>query len=158
MNIKIKDVVANNMIKFKQYFQEKTVIGLIETIYINDIGEVQAKVDSGNGAYNVLHGEGVSVKDDQVTFNTVNGRTLTKPVVNHIKINVGAGNFEDRPVVEFNIKIGDKEFDNVKFSIGNRGNNEYPVLIGKDFIMNELDALIDVDAVNLFAKGVEVDY
>ena len=158
MNIKIKDVVANNMINFKKYFNEKTVIGLIETIYVNDIGEVQAKVDSGNGAFNVLHGDGVTVKDDMVTFNTINGRTLTKPVVNHIKINVGAGNFEDRPVVEFNIKIGDKEFDNVKFSIGNRSNNEFPILIGKDFIRDELDALIDVDASNIFDSNIEVNY
>jgi hypothetical protein len=55
MNIKIRDVAANNMITFKQFY-EKTVIGLVETIYINDIGDVEAKVDSGNGAYNVLHG------------------------------------------------------------------------------------------------------
>lgn len=146
------------MINFKQYFSEKTVIGLIETIYINDIGEVEAKVDSGNGAFNVIHGEGVNVKDDEVKFTTVNNRTLTKPVVGHVKINVGAGNFEDRPVVEFNIKIGNREFDNVKFSIGNRGNNEYPVLIGKDFIRNELDALIDVGAKNIFDNNIEVDY
>lgn len=146
------------MLNFKQYFYEKTVIGLIETIYINDIGEVEAKIDSGNGAFNVIHGEGISVDGDNVTFTTINNRTITKPVVNHIKINVGAGNFEDRPVVEFNIKIGDKEFDNVKFSVGNRSNNEYPVLIGKDFIRNELDALIDVDGVNLFDKNIEVNY
>lgn len=146
------------MIKFKQYFHEKTVIGLIETIYINDIGEVEAKVDSGNGAFNVIHGENVAVKDDEVTFNTINGRTLTKPVVNHIKINVGAGNFEDRPVVEFDIKIGNREFNSVKFSIGNRANNEFPVLIGKDFIRDELDALIDVGAKNIFDNNIEVAY
>ena len=145
------------MITFKQFF-EKTVIGLVETIYINDIGDVEAKVDSGNGAYNVLHGSGVNIKDEQVTFTTINNRTLTKPVVNHIKINVGAGNFEDRPVVEFDIKIGDIEFNNVKFSIGNRGSNEYPVLIGKDFIRNELDALIDVGAKNIFDNNIEVNY
>ena len=158
MNIKIRDAAANNMINFKKYFNEKTVIGLIETIYINDIGEVQAKVDSGNGAFNVLHGDNVSVKDDTVTFNTINGRTITKPIANHIKINVGAGNFEERPVVEFDIKIGDREFDNVKFSIGNRASNEYPVLIGKDFIRDELDALIDVDAKNIYDNNIEVDY
>lgn len=158
MNIKIKDVVANNMITFKQFFKEKNIVGLVETIFIDGIGEVEAKVDSGNGAFNVLHGENVEMKDDMCKFTTVNHKIIEKPIVDMITINVGAGNFEERPIVEFNMKIGDKEFNNVKFSIGNRANNEYPVLIGKDFIRNELDALIDVDAVNLFAKGVEVDY
>lgn len=146
------------MINFKQYFNEKTVIGLIETIYIDGIGEVEAKIDSGNGAFNVIHGEKINIDGDDVKFDTINNLTITRPVVGHVKINVGAGNFEDRPVVEFNIKLGDKVFNNVKFSIGNRGNNEYPVLIGKDFIRDELDALIDVGAKNIFDNNIEVDY
>jgi len=146
------------MINFKKYFNEKTVVGLIEKIHIDGIGDVDAKVDSGNGAFNVLHGEKIRIENDIVKFETINNITIEKPVVGHVKINVGAGNFEDRPVVEFNIKIGNKEFDNVKFSIGNRGNNEYPVLIGKDFIRNELDALIDVGAKNIFDNNIEVNY
>lgn len=157
MNIKIKDVVANNMITFKKFY-EKNVVGLVETIFIDGIGEVEAKVDSGNGAFNVLHGENIEMEDDVCTFVTINGKKIEKPVVDMITINVGAGNFEERPVVEFSIKFGTKQFDNVKFSIGNRANNEYPVLIGKDFIRNDLDALIDVDGVDLFDKNIEVDY
>lgn len=157
MNIKIKDVVVNNMITFKKFY-EKNVVGLVETIFIDGVGEVEAKIDSGNGAFNVLHGDNVEMKDNMCKFTTVNRKVIEKPIVDMITINVGAGNFEERPVVEFSIKFGTKQFDNVKFSIGNRTNNEYPVLIGKDFIRNELDALIDVDGVNLFDKNIEVDY
>lgn len=146
------------MINFKKYFNEKTVVGLIEKIHIDGIGDVDAKVDSGNGAFNVLHGEKIRIENDIVKFETINNRTIEKPVVGHVKINVGAGNFEDRPVVEFNIKIGDRSFENVKFSIGNRGNNEYPVLIGKDFIRDQLDALIDVSAKNILSKNIELNY
>ena len=32
------------------------IVGLIERISIDGLGEVDAKIDSGNGAYNVLHG------------------------------------------------------------------------------------------------------
>lgn len=146
------------MIKFKQYFHEKTVVGLIETIFINGIGEVEAKIDSGNGAYNVLHGINIETNGEMVSFTTINNKKIEKPIAEHVTINVGAGNFEDRPVVLFDIKIGEQNFDNVKFSIGNRSNNEYGVLIGKDFIRNDLDALIDVDGRNMFAKHIEVDY
>lgn len=146
------------MIKFKQYFHEKTVVGLIETIFINGIGEVEAKIDSGNGAYNVLHGTNIETNGEMVSFTTINNKKIEKPIAEHVTINVGAGNFEDRPVVLFDIKIGEQNFDNVKFSIGNRSNNEYGVLIGKDFIRNDLDALIDVDGRNMFAKHIEVDY
>jgi hypothetical protein len=146
------------MIKFKQYFYEKTVVGLIETIFINGIGEVEAKIDSGNGAYNVLHGINIETNGEMVSFTTINNKKIEKPIAEHVTINVGAGNFEDRPVVLFDIKIGEQNFDNVKFSIGNRSNNEYGVLIGKDFIRNDLDALIDVDGRNMFAKHIEVDY
>jgi hypothetical protein len=146
------------MIKFKQYFYEKTVVGLIETIFINGIGEVEAKIDSGNGAYNVLHGINIETNGEMVSFTTINNKKIEKPIAEHVTINVGAGNFEDRPVVLFDLKIGEQNFDNVKFSIGNRSNNEYGVLIGKDFIRNDLDALIDVDGRNMFAKHIEVDY
>lgn len=148
------------MIKFKQYFYEKTVVGLIETIFMNGIGEVEAKIDSGNGAYNVLHGTNIEVdKEKEIcSFLTINNKKIEKPIVEHVTINVGAGNFEDRPVVLFDIKIGDQNFDHVKFSIGNRENNEYGVLIGKDFIRNDLDALIDVDGKNMFSKHIDVDY
>ena len=145
------------MITFKQFY-EKNVVGLVETIFIDGVGEVEAKIDSGNGAFNVLHGENIEMNEEVCKFITVDGKKIEKPIVDIITINVGAGNFEERPVVEFSIKFGTRQFDNVKFSIGNRANNEYPVLIGKDFIRNDLDALIDVDGVNLFDQNIEVNY
>jgi hypothetical protein len=146
------------MIKFKQYFYEKAVVGLIETIFITGIGEVEAKIDSGNGGYNVLHGVDIETNGEMVSLTTINNKKIVKPIAEHVTINVGAGNFEDRPVVLFDIKIGEQNFDNVKFSIGNRSNNEYSVLIGKDFIRNDLNALIDVNGKNMFAKHIDVDY
>lgn len=123
-------------------------LGLIETMVFKELGPVPAKVDSGNGAYNVLHGVNIEMIDDQtVQFDTVNNKTIQKPVIELIDINVGSGNIEQRPVVEFNIQIGNKKFNNVKFSIGDRTDNEYKILVGKDFI-SLLGGVIDVDKVN----------
>lgn len=146
------------MKKFKQYFEEKAVLGLIEFFNIDGVGKVAAKLDSGNGAYNVLHGENIQEQGNKVFFKTVNGRSLVKDVKDHITINVGAGNTEDRPVVEFDIKVGEREFKNIPFSIGNRSTNIFKILVGKDFINNELDALIDVSKENIANDGIEVDH
>ena len=142
---------------FIQYLEEKAVLGLIEYFDIDGVGKVAAKLDSGNGAYNVLHGEDIKDENGMVTFNTVNGRQLSLPKVDEISINVGAGNIEHRPVVELDFKIGDKDFTGIRFSIGNRASNLYKILVGKEFIQKDLDALIDVSAENIADKNIEAE-
>jgi hypothetical protein len=144
------------MINFKQFF-EKTVIGLIEEMDIAGVGRVKVKVDSGNGAYNVLHGEDLTRQGSKVSFTTINGKRLIKDIVDTISINVGAGHVEERPVVKFRIKFAGTEFDDVPFSIGNRSENEYKILVGKDFI-KQLDALIDVNSKNIASDRIDVQY
>ena len=131
------------MITFKTFFEQKT-LGLIETINIEGIGPIAAKVDSGNGAYNVLHGVNVNVKGDKVIFTTVNGKKLTKTFKGYIDINIGSGNIEQRPTVEFNVSINEEDHENIRFSIADRTQNEEKVLLGKDFIA-ALGGLIDVN-------------
>lgn len=147
---------ATNMIDFKTFY-EKTVIGLIEKINLEGIGDIDAKIDSGNGAYNVLHGEDITKQGNKVLFTTVNGKRLIKDIKDTIAINIGAGNVEERPVVAFRMKFGGQEFENVPFSIGNRSSNEYKILVGKDFI-KQLDALIDIESKHIADDRIEVSY
>ena len=133
------------MITFKKFFESNKPLGLIETISLEELGPIEAKVDSGNGAYNVLHGVNIIEDGDEVSFDTVNNKTLNKKLVEHIDINIGSGNIETRPVVLFDIEIGDKKYPATKFSIGDRKENEYKILVGKDFI-EKLGGLIDVSA------------
>lgn len=144
------------MNSFKQFFEEKTLLGLIEFFDLDGIGKVPAKLDSGNGAHNVLHGEEIQIQGSKVFFRTVNNKTLLKPLKTTITINVGAGNVEERPVVEFDVVVGDKIFKKTPFSIGNRTTNVYKILVGKDFIENHLDALIDVGQENIADKNISV--
>jgi len=138
-------------------FYESRVIGLIEKIELAGIGSLDAKVDSGNGAYNVLHGEDIIRQGDKVTFTTINGKRIIKDIKDTVAINVGAGNIEERFVVSFRMKFANTEFDNIPFSIGDRSKNDYKVLIGKDFI-KQLDALIDVTSNHIAEDDIEVDY
>jgi len=133
---------------FKHFFEANKPLGLIETLHFQDLGPIEAKVDSGNGAYNVLHGQNIQeVADGQISFDTVNGKTLTVPVEEYIDINIGSGNIETRPVVKFDIEVGDESYPGTSFSIGDRSSNEYKILLGKDFI-EQLGGLIDVSAEN----------
>ncbi len=133
------------MITFKKFFESKKPLGLIETITFKELGPIEAKIDSGNGAYNVLHGFNIVEDGNQVTFFTVDDKKITKELVEKIDINVGSGHVEERPVVEFDIEIGDKLYPKTKFSIGDRTENEYKILVGKDFI-EQLGGLIDVSS------------
>jgi len=144
------------MATFKQFFVEKSILGLEETIYVDGVGQLKAKLDTGNGAFNVLHGADIKEGGGMVRFTTENGVVLEKPVEDHITINLGAGNREDRPVVLLNVKVGNRVFKKVPFSIGDRSENIHKVLISKSFIQNELDALIDVSLVDVAHQNLEV--
>lgn len=133
------------MISFKLFFE--AVLGLVETITFKELGPVDAKVDSGNGAYNVLHGVNLDEYGDMVNFETVNGKKLTKKIQGYVDINIGSGNIEKRPVVLFDISIGGKPYPNTPFSIADRADNEHKVLLGKDFIA-KLGGMIDVTKQN----------
>ena len=146
------------MKKFKQFFIEKSVLGLIEFFDVDGVGKIPSKLDSGNGAYNVIHGEDIQVQGNKVMFKTVNNKHLMKDKVDDITINVGAGHTEERPVVNFDLKIGNKEYKNIPFSVGNRTSNLFKILVSKDFIEKELDALIDVSKENIAHKDIEANY
>ena len=146
------------MKKFNRFFLEKQVLGLIEFFDVDGIGKIPSKLDSGNGAFNVIHGEDIQIQGNKVHFKTVNNKRLMKDKVDNIVINVGAGNTEERPVVNFDLKIGNKEFKDIPFSVGDRTTNLYKILVSKDFIEKELDALIDVSQENIADREDDVNY
>lgn len=141
---------------------EKLVIGLEEPIFIKGIGDFTAKVDSGNGGYNVIHGEDVYQNGGVLVFKTYDKdnelKQVSKKLLQFINVNIGSGKVEQRPVIELDVKIGDREYNQIPFSVANRSSNSHKVLICKDFIQNQLDALIDVSGKMLTQKGVEVEY
>jgi len=145
------------MNSFKQFFQEKTLLGLIEFFDLGPgLDNIPAKLDSGNGAYNVLHGVDIQYQGDKVFFRTVNNKTLVKPLIEKIEINVGEEKFTERPVVKFDVVVGGQLYKDTLFSISNRTSNIYKILVGKDFIEKKLDAIIDVSQENIADKNIDV--
>lgn len=124
------------MITFKEY-HDKEVLGVREKISLlkyPDIGEIDAKIDTGNEAYNVLHGVDIKDSGEQVTFKTVGNKEVTFPKKEIIKIHIGSGVKEDRPVIVVDFKMNGKEYKMFPFSVADRSQNTEPVLIGEPFL------------------------
>lgn len=126
----------------KEYMED--VIGNTEEIYIDGVGDTVCKVDTGNNAFNVIHGIDLENEGDEVIFNTVNNKKIRKKIIDKALINIGSGIKEDRPVILFNIKLHGKEYPDVKFTLSDRTENSEPVLLGKEFL-STLGKLIDIN-------------
>jgi hypothetical protein len=130
--------------QFLYEYHENDIIGNTEKIYIDGVGDAVCKVDTGNNAFNVIHGIDIKTDGDEVEFTTLNNKRIKKKLIDNAIINIGSGIKEDRPVMLFNVKLGEKEYPNVKFTISDRTENSEPVLLGKDFL-SILNKLIDIN-------------
>lgn len=148
--------------KLRRLTLERMVIGIEEPILVKGIGELLAKIDSGNSGYNVIHGEDFTIQGDILTFKTANKdgdeRRVSKKIKETLRVNIGGGHIQERPVVELDIKFGGDDYRKVPFSVTDRSGNEHKVLISKDFVGKELEALIDVTKDNIADDNIEVSY
>ena len=140
---------------------EKLIVGIEEPIFIKGLGNIVAKVDSGNGGFNVIHGEDFYYQGDVVIFTSFdeegNSHKISKKIQDKVTINIGGGCTEDRPVILLDVKFANDEYLNVPFTVGNRASNKNKVLLGKEFLVKELDALIDVSSANLADKKINIE-
>jgi hypothetical protein len=103
-------------------------------IYIEGIGAGVAQADTGNTGYNVIHGVIQNMENGRVTFKTINNQTVTRPVVEFITAVSGSSNEEQRPVVGLTIMVNGMTHQNVPFSLSDRTENSYSILLGKPFL------------------------
>ena len=141
---------------------ERLVIGLEEPVLIKGLGELSAKIDSGNGGYNVIHGTDFHQQGSELMFTTHDSfgheKKMQATVIDTIEVNMGGGNIESRPVIELDIKFAGEDYKKIPFSVSDRSSNSNPILISKGFVENELEALIDVGAMNISHEGRDVVY
>ena len=141
---------------------ERLVIGLEEPVLIKGLGELSAKIDSGNGGYNVIHGTDFHQQGNELMFTTQDSfghdKKIQATVIDTIEVNMGGGNIENRPVIELDIKFAGEDYKKIPFSVSDRSSNTNPILISKGFVENELEALIDVSAMNISNDKIDVVY
>lgn len=107
-------------------------IGYVEYINIENTGTMKARIDTGNSGFCVAHVEDVNIKNGQVTFK-LNGKKLTKKMLGRKNVKVGDEE-EDRIHVLFDLTFGGKPYKDVEFTLDDRSNRVYPILIGRKFL------------------------
>ena len=131
-----------NVDKFEE-FNGKTIIENIEHVDFPDIGikKLKVKIDSGATTSSI----GVSkMKIDRnrkkVTFvplddkyDEYRGKSYTMDLYSEIKVQSSNGDEESRPLIKLDIVIKGKTFESY-FTLANREELEFPVLIGKDVL------------------------
>ena len=133
-----------------KHFEGKLVVGESEFVYIEPGPlKLRARVDSGATTSSLHAGDVVRFERDGeawVRFTTwANSRekpvTLELPVSRKVRIKTKTDAVDRRVVVEVNLRVGDIT-QLVEVSLADRGDFEYPVLIGRNFLRDV--AVIDV--------------
>lgn len=128
--------------RFKEFYEQQQVVGTVEEVEIEGIGRLPARVDTGNTGHNVIHAVNVTPVDkNKVKFATVDNKTLVKNVEGSIDVLAGGKN-HDRYVVHFNMRIKDRFYRDIPFSLADRSENEEKVLIGEPFL-KKIEAMVD---------------
>jgi len=126
---------------FENFFFEQYVIPVVLTVNIHDVGELKAKADTGNDGHNVLHATDITSNGSTVTF-TCNGNVINRKSGDQLQVRKGPKISENRPIVNFNITINGKTYNNIPFTVTDRTGMSTPVLLGKDFIA-KMGAVVD---------------
>ncbi len=140
-------IVGMKNIDTKQEFKGKTIIQNIEKVDFPDLGliGIEAKCDSGATTSSI----GVSkLKIDRQTkkvsfvplsnkFKGYKGNTITLPIHSEIKVQSSNGDETSRVLIQTDIVIKGKTYETY-ISLSQRDKLDYPVLLGKDILVNFL--------------------
>ena len=111
--------------------RDKVVVGVVENVDIEGM-KFKAKMDTGNGSYTAIHATDIKqLSDTRVSFK-IEGKKFIKPIegVKHIRVS-GAEKKEERFVVELDMGFGTGKKYSTLFSLDDRDDMIYPVLVGK---------------------------
>lgn len=126
---------------FEQFFYEKQVIPPILTINIKNIGQFNAKADTGNQGYNVLHATKIQNNGETVSF-VCNGKNHNAPSYGTMEINKGPEMQENRCVIKLDVTVLGKLYRDQPFTVTDRSGMDTPVLLSGDFI-SQMNGVVD---------------
>jgi len=107
--------------------------GFEEVVSIDPFGEIEAKFDTGNSAFSVLHAEDINVKGKKITF-TLKGKTITTNLIKTYDAKTGGGN-DERPVVQLPMEFAGSTYD-IMFGLNDRDDFTTECLLNR-YVMSE---------------------
>lgn len=132
-------------------------IGFMEKIIFPEIHNMKldAKADTGNGMYNVLHAEEMKIIDDIISFK-VFGNKIVKKIKEVIEVKKGGlqDYEENRVLVNFDVIFNGKQYNDIPFTLDDRSDRS-PVLLCRNFLC-ELG--VNVNPNLKFNLGENIDF
>ena len=115
--------------------RDKTVVGIVENVTVEGM-KFKAKMDTGNGSYTSIHADDIKrLSDTRVSFK-IDGKKFIKPIKEISRVRVsGAEDKEKRFVVELELSFGTGIKSLSGFTLDDRSEMIYPVLVGKRELM-----------------------
>ena len=124
-------------------YKNKIIIENIEKVNFPNLNikDLEVKIDTGATTSSIhctnikvdREGKKVSFIALDDTYDEYTGKTITLPLYSEIKVQSSNGDEEARPLVKMDIEIKGKVMESY-FSLADRKELEFPVLIGKDVL------------------------
>jgi hypothetical protein len=160
-NAENKPSESQNVIKYAANSGDKLVVGAVEKVLITPPGEIlSARIDTG-AVTSSLDASDIELFErnghDWVRFIIINPKTnkeftLERRIVRNVKIiQAVTDDVERRPVVELVVTIG-KTTQRAEFTLSDRKHMEYPVLIGRNILMDMM--VVDVSRSHIVPPSV----
>lgn len=124
-----KDVIEPEKEKISN--DDFSLVGSVDKItikYFNDEKPVDARIDTG-AEYSSINGSDIDMNDDTISF-TFGDYRYRFSLLKSVKI-VAANGKEKRPIIRLDIVIDEKVLHNVEFTVNDRGELNYDVLLGR---------------------------
>jgi hypothetical protein len=127
----------------------RTIVGWVESVILPRIGDNQvlAKLDTGAETCS-LHATGIELKGRFVSF-TANGKRHRVRLKDTRQVKSSNGEETWRPVVDLVVDFDGRK-KTVEFTLANRGNMKFPVLLGRNYLQDGY--LVDAGFTHLVSR------
>jgi RimK family alpha-L-glutamate ligase len=130
----LKDV-ADFILDKSNWIRGRRTIGFRETVYIDGIGDIVGKFDTGNGAFaSALTYEKMKISDDKKTVKwELGGKKFEHKIVDWSNAEVG-DHIHERPVILMDITFRGRIYKKVHIALHDRTNKSTKFLANRDFM------------------------
>lgn len=138
-----EDIVAKvvDFVSDRENWTHKALeCGFLETVHIEEFGDLVAKFDTGNGNYCFLHAEDweVDEKTKTITWKFNNKKYKREYVeiydADSSLVDGLISPKEKRPIVKFTVKFNNEVYPDIRFALVNRETKNTPILINRRFM------------------------
>ena len=143
-----KDVtthILKNFMDEENWWKTPTIAGVLETFEHEKLGKLVGKMDTGNSnSKSAIHADTFEVKGKKIYWE-LNGIKMVSKLEKMVEVTASRFGDDDRtqlrPVILLDFTFAGKLYQDMKFTIDDRG-NKAPLLINRDF-MKKANLMID---------------